>query len=422
MATLRTLMITQWYPPEPGPAVVPAVIAQALVQRGHEVEVLTGFPNYPTGELQPGWKMSFLQPSELDGVKVWRVPLFASHDASALKRIANYASFGISAAAGVLWGRLRGKIQRPDVQWVAYSPVTVGLPMLVSRAFGRIPTVVWVGDLWPDTMEVAGLNGAHSVLKVAGRLLHWWCNLLYRHAEAVVVLSPGIRDVLIGRGVPEEKIHFIPVAPDERVFRPLSVAERAKARERFGTEGQRRVLLYAGAMGEAQGLSTLIRAAAKAGDQGPEVLLAGSGTQEEALRELATSLNAPVRFLGRVQQEEMSELLGAVDAAFIGLSDAPLSAITMPSKTQSIIASHTPIVCSAPGDVAAVVAKNDIGLVCPPGDVEKLKQCLQTLAAADDAQMASWRANAATLHRQEFAAEKAGAATDALLRQVIAQK
>lgn len=414
----RTLFLTQWYPPEPGPAVVPSVIAQAVAEHGWHVDVLTGFPNYPTGRLPEGWTMSWLQRSEADGVRVWRVPLYASHDASAIKRIANYGSFGVSAAAGYVWARLRGKIQRPDVQWVSYSPITVGIAQLVARAVDDTPTVVWVGDLWPDTVGVSGLEGAGGLMRIAGKALHAWCNLLYAKAQAVVVISPGVREVLISRGVPEHKVHYIPVAPDEQVFRPCSVKERAEARKQYGTEGQRRVLLYAGAMGEAQELQTLIRATAAAGSEGPEVLLAGSGTQEQALKTLAAQLGAPVRFLGRVPQTEMTQLLAASDAAYIGLADAPLSGITMPSKTQSIIASQTPIVCCAPGDVADVVRGNNLGLVSAPGDVASLAQKLREFAVVDESELATWRANAAKAYREQFSARVIGDRTSALLQAV----
>ncbi|AZA10441.1 GNAT family N-acetyltransferase [Corynebacterium gerontici] len=418
MTRPRTIFITQWYPPEPGPAVVPHVIAQAVAHNDWDVDVLTGFPNYPTGRLPEGWKMSWLQRSVRDGVRVWRVPLFASHDASAIKRIANYGSFGLSASAGYAWARLSGKLQRPEVQWVSYSPVTVGIAQLVARAIDGTPTVVWVGDLWPDTVGVSGLEGARGLMRLAGKAMHAWCNLLYAQAEAIVVISPGVREVLISRGVPEHKVHFIPVAPDEQVFQPCSVQQRAQARDHYGTQGQRRVLLYAGAMGEAQELQTLIRAAARAGAEGPEVVLAGSGTQEEELMALAADLGAPVRFLGRVPQEEMTQLLAAADAAYIGLADAPLSGITMPSKTQSIIASHTPILCCAFGDVAAVVLENDLGLVSAPGDVDALAQTLRDFAAASDSELAAWRANAAKAHRERFSASIVGERTSTLLREV----
>lgn len=413
--SVRSLMVSQWFPPEPGPAAVPGVIARGLVDRGHDVSVLTGHPNYPTGELFDGWRQRPLTVGEFAGATVLRAPLYPSHDGSAIKRIANYVSFGVASALAYPAVRLTGKLRRPDVQWVSYSPVTVGLPQLVARWVDKVPTVIFVGDLWPDTVGVAGLDGAGKVMRLAGGVLHGWCNLLYRNAEAIIVIAPGVAKVLESRGVPAEKIHFIPVAPDEEVFRPVP-ADRA----RWNFAADRRTVVYAGAMGKAQELATLISAAAKAGDAGPEIVLAGSGTDEDSLRALATSTGAPVRFLGRIPQEDMTSLLASADAAFIGLADDPLSRITMPSKTQSILAAGRPIICCADGDVASVVGSSGAGWVSRSGDVDALADVLREFAAESGEGLARRAEAAAESHRTEFSARTVGDKTDALLRSVAA--
>lgn len=95
MRLVRIGILSQWYAPEPGPAALVAVTAKALAARGHEVHVLTGFPNYPSGAIAPGYHQTPLMREELDGVRVTRVPLYPSHDRSAARRIGNYASFGV---------------------------------------------------------------------------------------------------------------------------------------------------------------------------------------------------------------------------------------------------------------------------------------------------------------------------------------
>ena len=115
---MRIGLLTQWYDPEPGPARLPGVLARGLAARGHQVSVLTGFPNYPTGELPPGWSMSRMRRQVEDGVSVTRVALYPSHDASAARRMANYGSFGASTLVNGM-SALRGA----DVCWVNYSPI-----------------------------------------------------------------------------------------------------------------------------------------------------------------------------------------------------------------------------------------------------------------------------------------------------------
>lgn len=150
---MRLGLLTQWFDPEPGPAALPGVLARGLARRGHDVTVLTGFPNYPQGHLTHGYSMAGLSPrrprlvEESDGVTVVRVPLYPSHDASFARRALNYASFGASAALAGGPG-LRGL----DALWVNYSPITVAAPMWRARYAGGVPLVVHVADLWPDTV------------------------------------------------------------------------------------------------------------------------------------------------------------------------------------------------------------------------------------------------------------------------------
>jgi colanic acid biosynthesis glycosyl transferase WcaI len=139
---MRVGLLTQFYDPEPGPAALPGVLARGLVARGHEVQVLTGFPNYPEGVIAPGYRMQRVLDEVLDGVNVRRVALYANHDASAMRRITNYASFGASALASGL-GVLRGL----DALWVNYSPITVAWPMWAARYGLKIPQVAHVLDL-----------------------------------------------------------------------------------------------------------------------------------------------------------------------------------------------------------------------------------------------------------------------------------
>ena len=132
------------------------------------------------------------QAEVLGGVQVTRVPLYVNHDHSAFKRVANYASFGLSAA-------LLGVPTLPqlDALWVNYSPITIGLPMWLQQVVRGTPTVCEVGDLWPDTMAVSGLHGAGALTRLGHAALERWCNAMYASSEAVVYISPGVGEVCL---------------------------------------------------------------------------------------------------------------------------------------------------------------------------------------------------------------------------------
>jgi len=407
---MRIGIFSQWYDPEPGPAATTGVMARALGARGHEVHVLTGFPNYPSGAIMNGYRQRAVMRETLEGVNIVRVPLYPSHDGSALRRMANYASFGLSAAAlGV------PALPPMDVLWVNYSPITLALPMWLQQALRRTPTVCEVADLWPDTLSVAGLQGAGAVARWGRGALDRWCEAMYASSQAVVHISPGVGDVLESRGVPAERLHYIPKSADESVFHPNGRSQRAA----LGIDEDATVLLYAGAMGAAQGLESLLDACALVDDPRIVVLLAGSGTREHALRQQAVTLGlGNVRFLGRVPQEDMTDLLATADLGYVSLARHATSAITMPSKTQSILAVGRPILAAADGDVADLVEAHDVGFTARSGEADAIAEGLRAALARGRRELGAMGGRARHLYESEFSVGRLASQTEELLLSV----
>lgn len=353
---MRIGMLTQWFDPEPGPAALPGVLARGLVDRGHQVQVVTGFPNYPTGSLAEGYTIRRQADEHLDGVDVRRVALWPSHDGSSVNRLGNYLSFSASALVNGL-SQLRGC----DAVWVNYSPITIGLPMWASRYLLGTPQVVHVLDLWPDTVIASGFSKPSAAGRVAERVMSTWCNAMYRAADSVAYISPGVHHLLAERGVPEQKLAYVPMWADESIFRPADEDLRGE----LGIAPDKVVLLYAGAMGEAQELSGLIDACTQIDDPRFLCLLAGSGISESSLREQAVGVDN-VRFIGRFPQERMTRLCATSDINFVGLRPHPLSEFTMPSKTQAGLASGRALLVAAEGDVATVASDSGACLLARP--------------------------------------------------------
>lgn len=358
---MRVLLLSQWFDPEPG-ATKGLPLAKWLQGRGHEVNVLTGFPNYPGGKIYDGYKIKPWQRQVMDGVPVLRVPLYPSHDTSAKGRIANFASFAASAAT--IGTALSGPA---DVGYVYHPPPTIGLAAMSLKLFRRIPFVYHIADMWPDTVLESGMVGPGRKRDVMETWINRWCNLVYRQAAAITVLSPGFKDLLVERGVPAEKIHVIYNWTDEDAFYP-SEPDEALAEE-LGLKGRFNIV-YAGNLGPMQGLENLIRAAKQVEDcPDLQIVIAGTGLDDAKLRALKDELSADnVVFLGRRQYWEMTKINAIADVLLVHLRDLPFFASTIPGKTQVALASGRPILMSTAGDAAALIEDGKAGLSCPPED------------------------------------------------------
>jgi colanic acid biosynthesis glycosyl transferase WcaI len=394
---VRIGIFTQWYDPEPGPAALSAVTARALARNGHDVQVLTGFPNYPTGRIFDGYRQQLRLREREGDVNVLRVPLRPNHNNSAMSRVANYASFGFSAAVLGVTG-----IPPLDALWVNYSPVTLALPMWTQQLMHRTPTICDVSDLWPDTMEVAGLDGAAGLRRVGRHWLAHWCNSMYKSSDLVTYISPGVGDILAARGVPRSRLRYLPKSANERIFHPGGHS----LRESLGIDDDAVVLSYAGAMGAAQGLESLIEAASLVNDSRLVLLIAGSGNQEELLKRQASQLGlVNIRFLGRLPEEQMTDLMATSDICYVSLTDHPLSAITMPSKTQAALASARAVLAAAPGDLAQLVELGKLGFVARPGKSGSIATALYAALRAGREGLAQMGRSARTRYLEEFSVE-----------------
>lgn len=361
---MRILFLTQWFDPEP--SFKGLQFALALQARGHSVQVLTGFPNYPGGKVYPGYRIRLWQREVMQGVPVLRVFLYPSHSRSAIGRVLNYLSFALSAA--VLGPLL---VKSADVAYVYHPPATVGLPALALKYLRRIPFVYDVMDLWPDTLTATGMVNGSLTLRLVGR----WCQHVYRAADQIAVVSFGFRQRLMERGVSADKLrvifnwaHALPVAMPE-------AALESSLAGKF-------VVLFAGNLGAAQGLDSVLDAAKLTQERHPEVCFAfvGSGVEEPRLRQRAVSEGLTnVVFLGRRPPEAMGGVYAWAAALLVHLRADPLFDITIPSKTQAYLAIGKPILMGCRGDAADLVRAAGAGIVFAPEQAAALAQAVEEL-------------------------------------------
>lgn len=353
---MRVALVTQWYPPEAG-ALVPRAIAEGLAGLGHDVHVLTGVPNYPTGRVYPGYRVAPYRHEVRDGVEVHRAPLYPDHSSSAVRRMVNYLSF----AAGASLVSVR-HLPAPDV-WLTYSsPATAAVPAMLPRR-ARAPHALVVQDLWPDSVLDSDMASGGAA-RLLARPLDAFSRATYRSADAVGIISPGMRDVLVGRGVDPEAVHDTPNwVPDLLVARGAD----GPPRETLGLPADGVVFLYAGNLGEMQDLVALVESFDAV--RGAHLVLMGDGAARAEVVEAART-RPHVHVLDPVPVEQVGAYQRAADVLVVSLRDTPLLRVTMPSKLQSSLAAGRPVLVHGAGDVAAVVDHARCGATGRPGTAE----------------------------------------------------
>ena len=384
-------MLTQWFNPEPFYKGVS--FAQEIVKMGHEVEILTGFPNYPGGKLYEGYKVKLFQREIIDGIPIIRVPLYPSHDNNAIKRILNYTSFAVSASLPGFF-----LVKRPDVIYVYHPPVTIGLPALFLHLLHRSPFVYDIQDLWPDTLKATGMMDN----RIAMWMIEKWCRFLYSQAAKIVVLSPGFKKMLIRRGVSEHKIEVIYNWCDED-YLEFGVRNEDLA-YKLGMDGRFNVV-FAGTMGKAQALDTVLEAALLLRDKLPKLqfVFVGGGIDADRLKKKAIKQGLTnVRFLARRPPNEIGDILNLADVLLVHLKNDSLFRITIPSKTQAYMAAGRPILMGVKGDAAALVEKAGAGLTCRPEDPQDIANVVARLYNMSREELALMGDNGRKFYKQEL--------------------
>jgi colanic acid biosynthesis glycosyl transferase WcaI len=379
---VRILIVSQWFTPEP--SLRGLVFAKALVARGHTVQVLTGFPNYPGGKVYPGYKIGLPMREVIEGIPVIRVPLYPSHDRSGFRRICNYVSFALSAAAFGL-----PMVKQADVIYAYQPPATIALPALTIGILRRIPVVYDIQDLWPDTLRATGMVNSPAILGLVGL----WCKLTYRLVARITVLSPGFKNALVHRRVAAEKVEVLyNWCEEDKIFQ----AERNEALARQLGVTDKFAVIFAGTMGKAQGLETVLDAAELLLPRNARVqfVFIGAGIEVQHLKQIADEKGLKnVTFLPRRPRNEIGEILNLADVLLVHLRKDELFSITIPSKIQAYLAVGKPILVGVEGDAAALVQQARAGVAYDPGSALGLAEAVEHMTAMtkdDLAQMGEW--------------------------------
>lgn len=360
---MRLLFVTHYFHPEVGaPQTRILESARGLRDRGHEVTVLTGMPNYPDGVIPRHYRGRLRMTEQLEGIRVVRCAVYPAPNRGFGRRLANHASFAVAAPL------FAGRAGRADVVVVESPPLFTAVAGVAIARRLRAPLVLNVADLWPESAVQLGVLKGSTAIRLAEALER----VAYRNAAAIMVPTPGMRSILLGRGIAAERVTYLPNAVDVGRFG----GEPAAAGE--GTR-----LVYSGTVGMAQGVGTIIEAAGLLAAAGEpyELEIIGDGAERETLQRLAAERGLDgVRFRGRLPAEAIPAAVARADIALMSLRDVPLFEDAVPTKVLEYMAAARPVVAAARGQVARLVDDVGAGVACPPEDPAALAEAIRRVA------------------------------------------
>ena len=379
--SLDILVVSQFFTPEMGaPAARFHDFGRLLIERGHRMTVLTGFPNFPSGRVPPEYRGRLRQRESIDGIEVRRGWLYASPRLTKFTKSAGYASFVASSSLWGLLGRLRA-----DVVVATSPPPTVAISGLLCARRLRAPLVFDVRDIWPEAVVESGRLRSRGLVRAFEALER----SIYAASAAVSVVTEGKRTRLIEKGVAPEKIAVIPNGVDLSRFDEDVPVEGLLAEH--GVKPDRFVVMYAGIFGPSQGLDVLLDAARILAEQEPEVarrvqfVAVGSGPERPRLEERlrAESLGGRVVFLPEQPRDVIPSLLRRASAVAVTLRRRR-DTHTVPSKIYESMASGRPVLVSADGAPAEILAESGAGFSTPAADAQALVGSIRKLLDAPD--------------------------------------
>lgn len=369
---MRIRFITLYYPPEVGAAQRRiSELARRLAARGHEVTILTGFPNYPSGKKPDAYCGKWYVKEQRDGCTVIRLPHYIAPNRGFFKRLMIHVTFALAAS---IYSPL---MKRDDIVYLESPPLFNGFIGLATKWVRRIPYLFNLADLWPQTAVELGILTNRPAIKMAERLER----LFYRHADRILAITRGLQTRLLERGYPEEKVPLLTNGVDLDVFHPDVTPDEAISN--FRPENGI-LVLYAGTHGLIYSLDTLLQAADRLRQERFHFLFIGDGADKPRLMSLADDLKLPnITFLPPRTQADMPHVFRGADVCVLSLKDLPISNAIIPVKCLEIMACGVPVIFCGRGEMADHIGRSGGGEVIEPDNSDILADSLRRFATTD---------------------------------------
>ena len=385
---MKVLLISQYFYPE---SFKINDLIFSLKERGHQITVLTGKPNYSKINFFEGygWKSDDFE--IVNEIPVYRANLFSRRNGGALRLFLNYFSFALLATL-----KLR-KIKGPFDAIFVYepSPITVGIPAIFAKKRFKAPIYFWAQDLWPESLVAAGGVKNKLILGFFNSLTKW----IYNHSKKVLIQSNSFREYILNQGISNDKILFYP-NPTEDFYKPLQEVKEYK--EFFKKENFN--IIFAGNIGEAQSFITIIEAISNIKELPIKVTVLGDGRYKETAISLIKDkgLESHFNFLGSFPPTEMPKFFSHSDALLVSLKKDKIFSLTIPAKIQSYLACGKPIIASIDGEGAKIVSDAKCGVTSPAEDSIALSNIIKELIALDKSTLIEMGNNGRAYYEKEF--------------------
>lgn len=367
---MKILIISQYFWPENFRV---NDLAVELQERGHEITVLTGWPNYPDGSIFPEFREQPEKYSDYHGINVLRVPLLP-RGKSSLALLANYICFVLSAS---LLGPVKLAGMNFDRIFVFEpSPVTVGLPAILIKYLKKAPIAFWVLDLWPETLMAVGVVKSKRLIKWIGLLV----SFIYKHCDLLLAQSRSFVNNLNNYCNLPDKVQYFPSWAED-IFTRKNIKP---AIEIPGAPAETFNIMFAGNIGDAQDFVSILEAAELLRDRKDiRWLIVGDGRMADWVKQEShlRRLDGQFIMLGRYSLQQMPSFYTAADALLVTLKAKEIFSMTIPGKVQPYLASGKPIVGMLNGEGATVIRESGAGYVCDAGDGQALAKIITEMAS-----------------------------------------
>lgn len=384
---MRILVVSQYYYPEQFRI---NDIAERLVKEGNDVTVVTGIPNYPKGNFVDGYGYFKKRKEVLNGVKIRRSSIIP-RGTTRLQLVFNYISFVFGGFITML------KVGKNTDIIFTYqvSPMFQVLPAIWYGKINKIPNVVYITDLWPESVEYIGGVKNKVVLKLLTRVSRF----IYTNSSKILISSKGF-DSSIYQISKAKNLEYLPIYSESAYLKKGYQVDSSNV---FS-------FVFAGNIGDAQGLEQIVYSVSglDISLQNFEIRVIGDGRKRKFIEKLVNDLKLTkiFKFYGRRSMEETIDLVTSSNVALISLKSNPINKLTLPSKTQSLLAMAMPILVIGEGAVAEVINEANCGLTAAPENYHEISENILKFIAMDRGTLQKMSKNSLNFYKKNYTEEK----------------
>ena len=388
---MKILIVSQYFRPENFRV---NELAEGLIKLGHKVTVLTGYPNYPKGDIYLDFKKNKKKFHKYKGVEIIRVPILPRKK-NKFNLILNYLSFSLNS---IFIGYLKLRKKNFDIVFTfQLSPVTVGITSAFFSTIKKCPHIFWVLDLWPDTLEALDILKKKWQLNYFKILINW----IYKKCDLILAQSNMMLEEIKKYPSVKNNAFYFPSWGDSNLF--LNANKAAKEIEK----NNKFTIIFAGNIGEAQDFPNLLKAVKRLSLKKIKtfrIILIGEGSKKEWIKNEIKELKIEdyFEFHKSYPLKRMPEFFLHADALYVSLLNKKVFNITIPGKIQFYLSSGKPIIGMICGEAAEIIKKSRSGLVCDSGDDERLSEIINEIINYDKKYLIEMGLNGKNYAEKEF--------------------